>query len=221
MKKYIFPFLIILVGVACTSESQKEDKYKILLDANNNAVLKTYDTLATLDYLSASSDEGMPNVQFFCGFDYPAFTHNINGDTVILSNGSIQIQLITIPFDSVRFVNSYKKNNLKDYDSPFFGNLPADLDYPAFMPKTEIGEIEFMINSNKVEIPKQHYKHLYDVNSCFVENATTKCGLNAYMADNGKVLLTVPCGQGAASYISIFVFDENGKFEQRIEEGVI
>jgi hypothetical protein len=46
-------------------------------------------------------------------------------------------------------------------------------------------------------------------------------GLNGYVADNGKILLTLFCGEGAGAYKVIFIFDQTGKFEKRIEEPII
>ena len=218
----ISTLILILIGFSSTLIAQTNDKYRVLLNRENQKRLEFYDTTITLDYLSELRYESLTNMQIFEGFDYPKFKQETNNNVTKLSNDSIQIKLISIPFDSIRFANSYKRNSLGDYDSPYFRNLPADFDYPPFFPKTQISEIEITINFNLIKIQRQNCKHLYDpIVNCWTNNGIEMCGINGYVADNGKILLTLFCGGGTAAYTTIFVFDKFGNFEKRIEEPII
>ena len=81
--------------------AQTNDRFRVLLNRENQKKLEIYDTIVSLDYLSELRYESLTNMQIFEGFDYPKFNKTTKNNQIILSNDSIKIVLDTKPFDSI------------------------------------------------------------------------------------------------------------------------
>ncbi len=200
----------------------QQDLFKVFLNRENQTQLAIFDTIVPLEYLSEIKYESLTNMQIFEGFDYPKLRIEKENNRTVLSNDSIKITLTTIPFDSVRFKKSYKTDSSLYFKSLYFREFPVEFDYPPFFPNTEISEIKLMIRERTIKVPDNYCKDLYNpALENYKYGDIELFGLNGYIADNGKILMTLFCGEGAGAYKVIFIFDESGKIEKRIEEPVI
>jgi len=214
--------VIILIGFSSTLLAQTNDIYRVILNRENQKRFEVFDTTMTLDYLSEMQYKSLPNMQILEGFDYPKFQIKTDKKQTILSNDSIKITLTTIPFDSLRFKENFLTDSCLYFNSLYFREFSKEFDYPPFYPKTEISEIKISINDRIIKVPDKYCKDLYNPD---LENHKLDkielFGINGYIADNGKILLTLFCGEGAGAYKVIFIFNESGKIEKRIEKPVI
>jgi hypothetical protein len=219
---YILTLILILIGFSSTMIAQNNDKYRVILNRENQKRLEFYDTIITLDYLSELRYESLKNMQIFEGFDYPRFKMNMKVDTTVLFNDSIKITLITNPFDSIGFIKNFRLDSNLYYNSLYFRDLIVDSEIPMAYPKKEVVDLIVRINNKTIYLTNGQIGHLYNpALDCWTYNGKEICGINGYVADNGKILLTLECGEGVGAYKVIFIFDREGKFEKRIEEPVI
>jgi hypothetical protein len=218
----ISTLIIILIGFSSTLIAQTNDRYRVILNRENQNNLETYDTTVTIDYLSELRYEDLTNMQIFEGFDYPRFDLKLNNDTVVLSNDSIKISLINNPFDSVLFIKNFRLDSNLYYNSLYFRDLIVDSELPMAYPQREVVSLTIWINNKTIDLTEKQRGHLYNIETdCWKYEGEEICGINGYVAENGKILLTLICGEGVGAYKVIFIFNQAGEFEKRIEEPVI
>ncbi len=218
----ILTLMIIQIGFSATLKAQNNDEYRVLLNRENQQRVEIYDTIVTLDYLSELRYESLTNMQIFEGFDYPRFKMIMTDNIAVLSNDSINITLTANSFDSVEFYKNFKLDSNLYYNSLYFRDLIVDSEIPMVYPQTEIVDLNVQIKNKTIILTKKQIGYLYNPSfDCWTYNGNEICGVNGYVADNGKTLLTVDCGEGVGAYKVIFVFDKTGNLERRIEEPVI
>ena len=202
---------------------QDLDRYKVLFSKVDRLTQIAYDTVIDLRLLSEPiAPWGMPYMQMFEGFNYPKFNVVYETSTAIINNDSIEIIIKTVPFDSISFKKNYKRDSSLYLNSLYFREFPDEFDYPPFYPKFEVSEISVKINDRLTVLPRKHSRNLY--NPSFISwsyKGEKMHGINGYVADNNKILLTFTCGEGAGAYIVIMIFDNQGNFETRIEEPLL
>jgi hypothetical protein len=221
MKQTIYIFIIILFGISHSLVAQENDTYRVRLNRENLKELEVYDTTIALDFLIERNYDDLTKMQNFEGFNYQKFTLKTKNNQAILSNDSIKITIITKPFDATYFKSNYEKGSSLYYYNFYFREFQGENFEHLVYPKTEVSEINVSINNKQIFLVNNHCRNLYDPElKGENRNNAELFRLNAYIADNGKILLTLFCGAGAGAYKVIYLFDNNGVIK-RISAPVI
>jgi hypothetical protein len=209
MGKKIFIVLILsLVGEFLNAQSSP-----LMVNVKIDRLLEHYDTIVEIDFLEQYDRIGMPNMQIFNGFNYPKLNQNTKKSSITLKNDSIQINIKIKNFDKRYFIDNKEIDSCIYYKSLYYQEFLGDSGaYPIYYPEKEVESIELVKNKVSKKLSTEFSKSLYGHNLGYV---------NAYVTENGKILLTLNCGNGVAAYIVVFVFDKDGNFERRIEQRVI
>jgi hypothetical protein len=221
MIKYSFLIVILFLNLSA-GFSQEDFLYRTLFQKAKTTGFICYDTLIPLQFLNDTTESGIPNMQYFDGFNYPKFDVEISENKAVLSNGTFEIIVVSKRFDKNHYLKNYKNDSNLFCTSLYFREDAYESDIPRFFPETEIDNIQLYKNEVKINSITEKAKYLYNpFLNCEEHLDGRVCGIDAYLANNGNILLAIHCGEGAAAYIVVFEFSEDGKLLMRIEDKVI
>ena len=217
----LFVKVLILVSLPNSLWSQ-DSTYHILLNAGTLQRTPLIDTLAPLDFLSLKKESGQMHIQDFEGFNYPKLELIIEGESVLLKNDTIEIRVISKPIDSLELKRKLSESKSLLNKSLYFRELHQDVEFPTFLPRNEISAIEVKVGSKSSTLAKEMLFDLYNPTlDCWTYLGTEVCGTNAYLTDNGEILVTLVCGEGAAASKVILLFSSEGKLKRKLSLPVI
>jgi hypothetical protein len=223
-RNYILILSLILVIISPRVFCQNSNLYKVKLRKDNNEKLILYDTIVSLDFLTQETKryKGISNFEFFQCFNYQELKcKNINNNELLISNDSIKIRLLAKPFDTLRIIQNLQADTNYYLKHSFYGldelNI-TDLNKLHWKPQTELDLISIQINNHKVDISIEHYENFFDPNIICDEEF---CPTNAYLTENGEIILQMDNGNGAGFYYAIFVFNRKGELIEKVVKNVI
>jgi hypothetical protein len=216
----ISALIIFLVDFSTETYGQTSDYYNILLrKVFQNSEIQ-YDTVVPINFLSDTTAQGIFNMQFFEGFNYPILEYKKSMYRVSLTNDTVEINISVTPFDLKNFSNHYLSDSSLYFKNIYYRSIPFDIfQNNPYYPKTVVSDITIKIKRKKVHLPEKEFNRIYNpVLESWTYNNSELHGVNAYIAHNKKILLTLSCGEGAGSSIAIFIIRTDGTIESKILE---
>lgn len=127
----------------------------------------------------------------------------ISDQGLSLMNDSIIFSLKTIPF----IQKNHKVDRVEGWVEKIDGNRPKGVD--GGIPKVEIKNLSFLINSGAIEIPKQEYADLFEPNLKTISIYADKRGvIYVYMPYNSD---------GAGGYDAVWIIKENQYLKRYVD----
>lgn len=133
------------------------------------------------------------------------------GPAFMTFNGNnISATVTTAPFLPAKHKLDYDEKYLIKIDrKPYYGGYGA-------IPKTAIGKVTMVVNSDTISIPSTAYSDLYNLNFSYLNKGTQKSTNGIYRSSDGtRLYLYIFCKDATGSYEVTWVFI-NRRYARRI-----
>lgn len=215
----VLTFIVILGLFFQDAMAQSSQTYKVKLDRLNSIERVLYDSIVSIDFLSQKLDNGLPAIQGFAGFNYAELSLSVKENSVELHTPELRIKIDVGEFDSSAFLKNYLIDSSLFLDNLYYREYTTKLfkEHPLY-PKTVVEGISLNINNVEIKLSEEEMGILY--NPTITDYADTY-GVNGYITDHERIILTIDCGEGAGAYIVIYIFNNKGQLETKIQEPLI